>query len=110
MLNDREKYDMTFEECEQNRRDPQWGHPVLNLAVHASHWIGSAIALHPDRREELEALAVRLEEVTGDLGREGEQEIFTGIETEGEIIVALEEIVAIMRHLAPLLVDRSSTT
>ncbi len=98
--------ELTYEECEANRHDLAWGDPVEQLGLHAAHWLESAYAHHPERRAELDALMQRLEEATGNVSAEDDAEGWvTGTATDGEIVVSLERIVAIMKELAPLLMD-----
>ena len=48
----------------------------------------------------------RLDEATGNVSAENDAKAWvTGTSTDGEIVVALERIVAIMKELAPLLMD-----
>ncbi len=76
------------------------------LGLHAAHWLESAYARHPERKAELDPLMERLHEATGDVSAENDAEGWvTGTSTDGEIVVALERIVAIMKELAPLLMD-----
>jgi len=101
---DKEPMCLTYEEAEANRRDPQWGHPVRDLALHAAHWLETAIALHPERQAEIDALSERLDEATGDISAAGDHpEWRWRPATDGEVVVALHEIVAVMRDAAPLL-------
>ena len=82
------------------------GDPVVQLELHAAHWLESAYARHPERKAELDALMQRLDEATGNVSAENDAEAWTtGTSTDGEIVVALERIVAIMKELAPLLMD-----
>jgi hypothetical protein len=103
--------ELTAEESEANRRDPQWGHPVQSLALHASHWLESAYALHPDRRPELDALSERLDIAVGDLAAPDDlcDVIFRGTTTDGEVVLALQEIVQVMAALAPLLANPAAS-
>jgi hypothetical protein len=99
--------DLTPEEIERNRTDPRLGDPVQQLALHAAHWIEAALARHPERRAEIDRLSARLDEATGErLSREGDQpEWPTRSVTDGEIVRALRDIVAVMREVATLLLD-----
>ncbi len=102
---------MTYEEAEANRRDPVWGDPVNQLMLHAFHWIDCAIALHPERIEEFHRLQERVERAAGenitgwDPGRPGQ---VRPPSTDGEIVLALEMIVDVMRTLAAFTSDASS--
>lgn len=100
--------EVSCEEAEAIRHDPQWGDPVRDLAVHASHWIESASAFHPERAEELEQLALRLSVATGDLALPTDVPgwISSRISTDGEVVHALSQIVEMMRIVAPLLNSR----
>jgi hypothetical protein len=72
------------------------------------HWLDTAHALHPELETELFALQDRVEEASGDISGETDAPgWFTGTFTDGETVLALEKIVAIMRELAPLIMAPS---
>ncbi len=95
---------LSYEEAEANRNDPQWGDPVMHLLVHASHWLESATALHPDLEKEMDELADRLSVAAGELAAKDDDPrwISRGGATTGEVVLALAEIVEVMLILAPL--------
>lgn len=97
------KYELSYEEAEANRRDPQWGSPVQDLALHASHWIEVAGARFPHLHAQMDALNLHLAEAVGELGTE--DGLLNGRQSDGEIVAALEKVVSIMREVAPLLAD-----
>jgi hypothetical protein len=103
MAYDNDNRGPTYEELEANRRDPEWGDPVGDLDLHAWHWLTTAEALHPRRRRKLDALMVRL--VAATCSSSAPDGWVTGASSAGEIALALEEILAVMKELAPLVVD-----
>lgn len=100
--------ELSYEEAEAIRRDPEWGDPVLALAVHAHHWLESAVALHPELADEIDQLSDRLSLATGDetLPDDRLGGAVTAASSDGEIVRALSEIVEIMRIAAPLVSPR----
>lgn len=99
---------LSYQEAEDNRRDPQWGDPVQQLALHASHWLEVAVIRFPHLSAQIDALGERLDVAVGTLSTQDGH--FFGTGTDGEIVVALEKIVGVMRDVAPLLVDRTRQT
>ncbi len=97
-----EKDTTAYREAEAWRHDPRWGDPAEDLAVFTYQWLYSALARHPDRRDELDALQRRLWEASWPaVGWHA------GTCTDGELVRALEEIVGILRAIAPLLRDQA---
>ena len=62
------------------------------------------MALHPERQAEIDALSERVEEAAGTISRENDAIGWTCVpRTDGEIVLALEQIVQVMKEAAPLL-------
>jgi hypothetical protein len=87
------------------------GHPVESLLVHASHWLESASAPHPDRQLELDAPSERLDIAAAELAAPDDVcgVIPRGTATDGAVVLALQEIVQVMAALAPLLADTTAS-
>ena len=98
--------DMTYEEAVENRRDPHYGDPVCDLGIHAYHWIDCAIALYPERIAEFHRLQDRIDPFLGHGGEPTSHPDWPSIPTtDGEIVLALETIVDVMRQLAPFVTE-----
>lgn len=85
-----------------------WGHPVRNLELFAWHWLAGALARAPERAEMLWRLMQRLEEATASLVVAETMAVgwVPPPAPDGDVLDALEKIVAVMREIGPM-VDRS---
>lgn len=81
-----------------------WGHPVRNLELFAWHWLARAAAVAPERADELCRLMRRLEIATSRVAAPETTAVgwVAPVLPDPETLASLEELVAVLRALAPI--------